>query len=321
MKDGFIKSMALNLLGDNTLLRMIVARYTSKRQYVKAAGLVLYLLPLRSIVKASEIFKRYRIMTDKNYYDELQNLLRIAKVEDSKLVRIGRDHDGGYVMPNKFLGGVAYSFGICDDVSWDKDMVSHGYEVFMYDHTIKNLPEENPHFHFFRQGISDGKTNDERLLSLEHFIKVNHHENERNMILKMDVEGAEWGFLSEVSTETLSQFSQIVFEFHDMNNPNDKALTLEALRKLKLTHELVHVHANNNSDYHVHSGKIFADVIEVTYVRRDSFVLSEDYDVNLPLSIDQTCNDIFPEIEIGCWNKYVVLDDCAEVVINALRHV
>ena len=37
------------------------------------------------------------------------------------------------------------------------------------------------------------------------------------MILKMDVEGAEWDFLDTVDTKTLKQFDQIVFEYHELN--------------------------------------------------------------------------------------------------------
>ena len=200
------------------------------------------------------LFKRWgirrRIKLDlilsKGYYRELQDLLHIAKVEGIDLVRIGREYDGGYIMLNDFHdGGIAYSFGISNDVSWDKDMASRGYDVFMYDHTIDELPEQNPHFHWSKLGIADGETHDDRLKTIDELIKQNHHEDKRNMILKMDVEGAEWGFLSQVDSETLSQFSQITLEFHNVINNRDTKQVLEALRKLNITHQLIHVHANN----------------------------------------------------------------------------
>ena len=64
-------------------------------------------------------------------------MLHIAKVGGFDLVRTGKHYDGGYIMLDDFhAGDIAYSFGICDDVSWDKDMASRGYDIFMYDHTI-----------------------------------------------------------------------------------------------------------------------------------------------------------------------------------------
>ena len=138
----------------------------------------------------------YSFITSPEYYRELQDSLHIAKVEGLDLVRTGRKHD----------------------VSWDKDAASRGCEVFMYDHTIDTLPEENPHFHRAKLGIADGITRDSRLKTLDELIAINHHEDERSMILKMDVEGAEWGFLERVSSETLSQFSQMSFEFHNITS-------------------------------------------------------------------------------------------------------
>ena len=49
-------------------------------------------------------------------------------------------HDGGYILLDDFHeGSIAYSFGISTDVTWDKEMASRGYDVFMYDHTIDKL--------------------------------------------------------------------------------------------------------------------------------------------------------------------------------------
>lgn len=208
-----------------------------------------------------EPVKTFEFITSANYYSELQDLLRIAKVEGFNLVRTGREHDGGYILLDDFCeGGIAYSFGISNDVSWDKDMASRGYDVFMYDHTINGLPEENARFHWFRQGIADGTTQDERLKTLNELIRNNHHEDKNNMILKMDVEGAEWGFLQNVSSDTLAQFSQMTFEFHNITKHDKPELVLEAFMKINRTHQLIHIHANNFAGYIAFGDKKFGSV-------------------------------------------------------------
>ena len=68
------------------------------------------------------------------YYELLRERLKIKKVIGKNFVRFGKPNDGGYVMVDNFkTSGVAYSFGINNDVSWDSDMATRGYEIFMYD--------------------------------------------------------------------------------------------------------------------------------------------------------------------------------------------
>ena len=247
--------------------------------------------------------KTFEFIVSSDYYKELQNLLHIAKVKGFDLVRTGCEHDGGYIMLDDFhAGDIAYSFGISNDVSWDKDMASRGYDVFMYDHTIDSLPEENPRFHWSKLGIADGHTQDDRLKTLDDLIAQNHHENAHNMILKMDVEGAEWGFFEQVRSETLSQFSQMTFEFHGIPTHPHPEQVLEIFRKINQTHQLVHVHANNNGNYVSFGHKKFCELFELTYVLRSKYRFNDNYDVKLPLGIDETNIPSLPEIELGRWN-------------------
>ena len=303
-----VKWAGKKLLGDNVLFKETAYTYKAKGRYFTAAAFTLCTAPFRKAVDYRRVLKQYEFITSEDYYRELHGLLRIDAAEGFGLVRIGRDNDGGYIMLDDLPGGVAYSFGIAGDVSWDKDMASRGYDVFMYDHTIDGLPEENPRFHWHKLGISDGLTQDDRLKSLEELITANGHEGQRNMILKMDVEGAEWGFLERVRPETLAQFGQIVFEFHSMTNPDNTERILNALRKINATHQLIHLHANNNSTYITSGGKNFASVLEASYVLRDKYRFSASYDLTLPLEIDSPNAPGYPEIPLGHWNSQPEFD-------------
>ena len=89
---------------------------------------------------------------------------------------MGRDNDGGYVMVNHELGGgVCYSLGISDDVSWDSSMAARGYEVFMYDNTITALPEAHAQFHFFQTGICGHQNHQNGYVTLDEAIVANDH--------------------------------------------------------------------------------------------------------------------------------------------------
>ncbi|MBR2518328.1 MAG: FkbM family methyltransferase [Selenomonadaceae bacterium] len=248
-----------------------------------------------------------KINVNFEFYERLRSLLKIKRVVGKNFVRVGKHNDGGYIMVDNFKGGAAYSFGINDDVSWDKDIAQRGYDVFMYDPTIDALPEENSRFHFFREGIAGVELKDKNLNTLENFIRRNGHENINNMILKMDVEGAEWSFLSTVSPETLSMFDQIVFEFHFLIEPKNQSemnATLACVKKLNQTHSLIHLHANNNGSLLILDDKILIpNVLELTYVKTANYELTEDEDIYLPIDEDESNQPKEHEFPLGYWNK------------------
>ena len=186
-------------------------------------------------------------------------------------------------------------------------MAQYDYEVFMYDMTIDALPQENEHFHFFKEGIAGIEIKEKSLNTLENFIKRNEHEAKTNMILKMDVEGAEWDFLATVTSETLNKFDQMVFEFHDMIKPKTQSEMLDVLtciKKINRTHSLVHLHANNHGTLLILDDKILMpNVLELTYVKTSNYELVDDENIFLPLPFDQPNHPHRSDIPLGFWNK------------------
>lgn len=236
-----------------------------------------------------------------NFLAKVRDCLRIWQAQGQTLVRVGNEHDGGYIMLDDFRpNGIAYSFGISGDVTWDDAIANKGIEVYMYDHTIEALPKQRNEFHFFKQGIASDSITDD-LNTLENFIIRNEHCEKKHMILKMDVEGAEWGFLNMVSEKTLKKFDQIVFEIHCLLDNKIENEILADLKKINKTHAVVHVHANNYAIWFNLGQSEVTDALEVTWVNRDTYNLSP-LDVNLPLAIDAPCNPDLPDVKLGHWN-------------------
>ena len=250
-----------------------------------------------------------KLNVTEEYYELLRSILTIKKVVGKNFVRVGRPHDGGYIMVDNFHAAdkIAYSFGIGNDVSWDLNMAARGYDVFMYDPTINALPQENQKFHFFKEGIAGIEMKEKSLNTLEHFVKMNGHEYNDDMILKMDVEGAEWSFLATVSTELLNKFDQLVFEIHfmiDEKNQSEMNATLACLKKINKTHSLVHLHANNARPFLIFDDKVlFPSLLELTYVKTPNYELIDDENIFLPIPLDAPNNWARPEIPLGYWNK------------------
>ncbi|WP_294153693.1 hypothetical protein [uncultured Selenomonas sp.] len=239
------------------------------------------------------------------YYSLLRAALQVKRC-NVPLQRVGKSHDGGYLMVPPKTGGIAYSFGISDDVSWDAAMADYGYQIYMYDHTIETLPAQRAEFHFFREEIASNPTDLPPLYPLAHALEVNQHTDQQNMILKMDVEGAEWGFLMYTPSAILSQFDQIVIEFHDLVKPHSRERSsqmLYCLQKMQETHELVHLHANNFGCMVEMDGHIYGDVLEATYVRKELISTEADRELSLPHALDEPNNPDMPEIRLGQWNS------------------
>ena len=231
---------------------------------------------------------------------EVWKQLRIMSTE-YELVRIGGSNDGGYVMADVFDGRVAYSFGIGKDYTWDESMAERGYQVFMYDYSVDKITSLNQHLHFKAMGIGCEKIG--KLDTLQAFIEENGHEQEQDMILKMDIEGGEWDVFDALADSIILKFQQIVLELHGANNLSQFDKVLRVLSKLSSTHNVIHVHANNVQDYE-NSKEDLPYFLEVTWLLKgenDKVEVAED--VELPLSIDNRNIPEKKEIELGKWNK------------------
>ena len=236
---------------------------------------------------------------DYQYVKAVHEILSMYCSQDIELRRIGNQNDGGYVMmippsTNK----VAYSLGISGDVSWDSEIVNMGYEVFQYDHTIKRLPVSNKHFHWHKIGI--GGRIEGSFITIEEMLRQNGHLENREMLLKMDIEGAEWDALYNTDVSILNKFDQILIELHDLMNICNRDVKIECLRKLTSGHRVVHIHGNNYDYVQWCNDLILPNTIEVTFLRNDiaNFELYRGF---LPTALDTPNDPLLCDILMGNW--------------------
>jgi hypothetical protein len=190
--------------------------------------------------------------------------------------RIGAETDGGYVMFDDFdNSGPVYSFGIGDMISFDRHLADMGKQVFMFDHTIESLPFEHGNFHFFREGLGPADQPEAALFTLAHQLGRHRHDGRDDMVLKIDVEGAEIDALLATPPDTLRQFRQFVLEVHWLAQLADPAFAgrfIAVFEKINSLFTLCHVHANNCAQIVLVEGYPAAEVLELTYVRSDLIV-------------------------------------------------
>jgi hypothetical protein len=223
---------------------------------------------------------------------EILQLLRPVEIEGLNKIRVGRANDGGYVMLDDFSGvKTAYSIGIKDDTSWDRGIADRGIDLFQYDHTIDALPEKNPRFRWFKIGLAAIANREQSMDTLTSMIHRNGHQRDNKIILKMDIEGAEWDVFGTMRSEEIQRFGQIVCEFHGFQyivEPMFSAKILKAFKNITQTHRLVHVHANNNTAYAIVGGVPIPAVLEITFGR----VIDRRYhpsNETFPTALDMPC--------------------------------
>lgn len=232
--------------------------------------------------------------------------LYIKRDDSENLVRIGGDGDGGYLMVDKFSkASAAYSIGIGTNIKWDNDISNRGYDVYMYDHTVSknDLPVLNDRLHFFSTGLSESDSKDNKFMSLNEMLRQNDHVKRNDMILKMDIEGAEWRVLKHLDDKVLQCFDQFVVEYHGLMNKSNWGIYSEVLSKVSKTHQAIHVHGNNACEYAVIDGKRFPDTIEVSYVRKAGRQLKK-CNVMFPEFLDKRNVDYLDEIALDDWNNF-----------------
>ncbi len=186
--------------------------------------------------------------------------------------RVGRRGDGGYIVADNLRAEQnILSYGIGNEVSFDLELAHAGFRVWQFDHTIEAAPVSHPNINFEREGVAGHDQADKKLYSIEtHAARLDI--NLQSAILKMDVEGAEWDVLSQISAETLGCFDQILLELHGLSRivrPNFAPRFKAALEKLNAQFTLFHVHANNARPLVPIDGFVTPGLLEVSFIRTE----------------------------------------------------
>ena len=127
-------------------------------------------------VKLQILEENQKILSNKekiitNHNNNLFNLLGSMEVLGYNKIRIGRKNDGGYIFLNDFKNiKIAYSFGINNEISFEKELADKNIDVYMYDHSINQLPFENSKFHWKKIGLCGIKNEEQNMKTLSELI-------------------------------------------------------------------------------------------------------------------------------------------------------
>lgn len=189
------------------------------------------------------------------------------------LLRLGPKRDGGYVVDKRIITKIDYiiTCGLSDDWSFEKHFLKYNNKVNLlaYDHTVNSsfwisrCAKDIIHFFllkkmsiwkilnifkyfdyllFFRGNnkhfkLKIGKKNvSNREITIKKILK-----DKKNILLKVDIEGAEYKILEEIILN-YKNINFLIIEFHSVKKNLKKIINfVSKIKSLKI----VHIHGNN----------------------------------------------------------------------------
>jgi hypothetical protein len=220
-----------------------------------------------------------------------------------EFVRVGPDRDGGYLVPDD-LAGIRHVFspGVSTESGFEAALADRGMRVFLADYSVAGPAQSHSNFVFDKRFV--GCTTDERYISLDdwHAAKLGN-DADSELLLQMDIEGAEYETLLAASPRLLTRFRIMVVEFHwlpQLWNEPFFALASRLFEKLLTTHAVVHIHPNNCCGSVKSAGLEIPRIAEFTLLRRDR-LRSSAYRTTFPHPLDRPNVAKKPLQLAPCW--------------------
>ena len=193
--------------------------------------------------------------------EELISFIKLFKIQipsNINLIRIGSNHDGGYLVPD-----ILDQIDIC---------FSAGIGVTNYS--------------FLRKKISS--FNDNNNITFERWVK-NQNIIDDNLICQIDIEGDEYNLVLDTPNEVFKKFKVLVIEFHNLHKINDEIVYnfyINVFKKILENFNICHIHVNNAENQTKIRGIKVPHLLEITYLRKD-FYKSDFKEVKIPNNLDR----------------------------------
>jgi hypothetical protein len=219
-------------------------------------------------------------------------------VTEHPLIRLGCRGDGGYLVPDDLKGVAAcFSPGVDNRATFETGLIERGIPCYLVDGSVDAAPIKGDMVHFSKKFL--GVINNETTITLDDWVHDNKPGHD-DLILQMDIEGAEWPVLLNVSRDTLRRFRIIVIELHDLERLMDKhafVIIRATFERLLEDFYIVHNHPNNHGwTVRCHS-LVIPRVLEMTLIRKDR-VTSTEFARTFPHPLDAKNDVNRPEIPL-----------------------
>lgn len=219
-----------------------------------------------------------------------------------KLIRLGPEGDGGYLVPDDLEGIEAcFSPGVSDSSDFELACANRGMKVFMADYSVDGPAITHGNFSFIKKYV--GATTSDNFMTINDWVRNSPISPTSDLLLQVDIEGYEYEAFLSMPDELLKRFRVIVVEFHRLHHLWSAPfyrLASSAFAKILQTHSCVHLHPNNCRSSFYMQGIEIPRVMEFTFLRNDRF---EDYsyESSFPHPLDSDNTKKTPIRLPECW--------------------
>jgi hypothetical protein len=210
-------------------------------------------------------------MSERVRKDVIALMRRIRPVAtEHALIRLGPLGDGGYLVPDDLDGvDACFSPGVGLVSGFESDCAERGMQVFLADASVDGPATHVQTLHFLKRHIGSGSDD---TITLDEWVTESIPESNSDLLLQMDIEGAEYESLLHTSDRILARFRIIVVEFHEFHRLAQQEFLERAnatFDKLLRRHVCVHIHPNNCCGTASVVGVDLPYIAEFTFLRRD----------------------------------------------------
>ena len=238
---------------------------TRRRSWMVTAGILVMIVIVGLVVRNQVKVYRNRVKANEERRareaviqrrQTLHDMLQPVALTNCRLERFGEAHDGGYLMCANLLDAVqsGYSYGISGYDKWGCDISSrldvplHQYDCF--DTTQPACPTGQTVFHAECVG-NTSKTELGRSFDTIPNQIARNGDGAKRIVLKIDVEGAEWDSFAATPDDVLQRIDQLAVEFHWVRDEKQQWVQDEqyvrVVSRLKKFFHVAHIHYNNFS--------------------------------------------------------------------------
>ncbi len=167
-----------------------------------------------------------------------------------ELIRLGRAGDGGYLVPDD-LCGIDYCFspGVGSSSEFEQHLADRNIRSFLADYSVESPSTDRAEFTFDRKYL--GAFDADPYITLASWKDQYLRGYDGDLLLQMDIEGAEYEVILSAPSDLLDQFRILVIEFHSLHklfDPFGFRLIAATFQKLLQSFHVVHIHPNNSCE-------------------------------------------------------------------------
>jgi hypothetical protein len=228
--------------------------------------------PIRTLVAAAASRLGY-FASKRTATAELRGVVDLLRPVDAghRLVRIGGDGDGGYLLPDDLDGITAcFSPGVDRQATFENALARRGIGSHLADRSVAAAPAGCSPMSF--EPVFLGTFDGEGTTTLQSWVGRHAPAETGDLLLQMDIEGAEYGVIDNAERSLLRRFRILVVEFHHLDALGQPFVCRrigEAVEKLRLDFLPVHLHPNNYAGIVRIGGFPVPPLLEVTFLRKD----------------------------------------------------